>query len=85
MSKAKPLTKMDVEQYAAQYDIDEEDIPGLLSSIAIHAYEKYKQSGSRYDIDAAVGLTRQGISRTDGTHPSFTTLLNNLGVFLESV
>jgi hypothetical protein len=54
---------MDIEQFAAQYGIrdEDEDIPGLLSGLAINAYERHMQSGSTEDIDMAIGLAKQGI------------------------
>ncbi|KAN0067747.1 CHAT domain containing protein [Elaphomyces granulatus] len=70
---------MDIEQFAAQYN---EDIPDLLSALAIDAYERHRQSGGTEDIDIAIELAKQGIYRTANDNFSLIGWLNNLGIFL---
>jgi hypothetical protein len=50
---------MDIEQIVALYDIRDEDIPDLLSAMAINAYEKHVESRRTEDIDRAVGLAKE--------------------------
>ncbi|KAN0071674.1 CHAT domain containing protein [Elaphomyces granulatus] len=75
---------MDIEQFAAQYGIRNEDAPDLLSDLAICAYERHVQSGSIEDIDIAIGFAKLGIYWTANDNPSLIEWLNNLGIFLES-
>ncbi|KAN0069079.1 hypothetical protein V8E54_012708 [Elaphomyces granulatus] len=75
---------MDIEQFAAQYGIRDEDIPELLSALAIDAYVRHVQSGSTEDIDIAVGLAKQRNYRTVDDNLSLIGWLNDLGIFLES-
>jgi hypothetical protein len=55
---------MDIEQFAAQYGIRDEDIPYLLSAVAFDAYQRHVQSGSTEDINIAIRLAKQEIYRT---------------------
>ncbi|KAN0076282.1 CHAT domain containing protein [Elaphomyces granulatus] len=71
---------MDIEQIAARYGIEDEDIPNLLSAMALNAYERHVQSGSAEDIDRAVGLAKEGIYRTANDNPSLKEWLNDLGI-----
>jgi tetratricopeptide repeat protein len=72
---------MDIEQFAAQYGIRDED-PGRLSALAINAYKRHMQSGSTEDIDIAIALAKQGIYRTANDNLSLIGRLNKLGIFL---
>jgi tetratricopeptide (TPR) repeat protein len=75
---------MDIKAFAAETGIDAENIPGLLSELAISAYERYMQTGSRDDISEAIDRAKQGIYRAKDNNPLLTQWLNNLGAFLES-
>ncbi|EXM15632.1 hypothetical protein FOTG_16030 [Fusarium oxysporum f. sp. vasinfectum 25433] len=74
----------DVEAFAADNDIGREDIPHLFSKLAIGAYERYMQTGSRDDISNAIDSAKQGIDLANDSNPWLTQWLNNLGVFLET-
>jgi tetratricopeptide (TPR) repeat protein len=75
---------MDIEQYAAQYDIRDKVSVDVLAVAAIHAYEKHVQSGSTKDIDISIGLLKQGIDQTANDDSSLIGLLLMLELFLES-
>ncbi|KAH6974920.1 CHAT domain-containing protein [Ilyonectria destructans] len=70
---------MDIEAFAAQNGVNAEEIPRLFSGLAIRAYERFMQSGSRDDISKAVDLAKLGIHLANDRNPSFTEWLNNLG------
>ncbi|KAJ0125708.1 Uncharacterized protein HZ326_31184, partial [Fusarium oxysporum f. sp. albedinis] len=74
----------DIEALVADNDIGREDIPHLFSKLAIGAYERYMQTGSRDDISKAIGSAKQGIDLANDSNPWLTQWLNNLGVFLET-
>jgi tetratricopeptide (TPR) repeat protein len=74
----------DIEALVADNDIGREDIPHLFSKLAIGAYERYMQTGSRDDISKAIDSAKQGIDLANDSNPWLTQWLNNLGVFLET-
>lgn len=76
------LIEMDIEAFAAQNGVDMGQIPHLLSGLALHAYQRYVQSGKTDDISEAVDLAKLGIHRANDRNPLFTQWLSNLGVFL---
>ncbi|RKK87923.1 hypothetical protein BFJ68_g16991 [Fusarium oxysporum] len=74
----------DIEALVADNDIGREDISYLFSKLAIGAYERYMQTGSRDDISKAIDSAKQGIDLVNDSNPWLTQWLNNLGVFLET-
>ncbi|KAL5610889.1 hypothetical protein FOBRF1_007006 [Fusarium oxysporum] len=74
----------DIEALVADNDISREDISYLFSKLAIGAYERYMQTGSRDDINKAIDSAKQGIDLANDSNPWLTQWLNNLGVFLET-
>ncbi|KAK2470109.1 hypothetical protein H9L39_18257 [Fusarium oxysporum f. sp. albedinis] len=74
----------DIEALVADNDIGREDIPHLFSKLAIGAYERYMQTGSRDNISKAIDSAKQGIDLANDSNPWLTQWLNNLGVFLET-
>ncbi|KAN0086950.1 CHAT domain containing protein [Elaphomyces granulatus] len=75
---------MDIDQFAVENGIRDEDIPDLIVAMAIDAYERHVQSGSIEYIDIAIALARQGIYRTTNDNPSLIRWLYSLGIFLEN-
>ncbi|KAK4242994.1 CHAT domain-containing protein [Corynascus novoguineensis] len=71
-------------QWLVQQGVDNEHVPDLLTSFAIQAYREYEKSGSKEDIDKAVGFARASIGAGHDGDPSLIGKLNNLGVMLES-
>ncbi|CAM1503427.1 Fc.00g082030.m01.CDS01 [Cosmosporella sp. VM-42] len=75
---------MDLQQTLRQPGIDEEDMPGALSALAIQAYEEFQKTGDVSDIHFAVEVAQLGLTVNPDTSSHLTSHLNNLGVFLES-
>ncbi|KAH6883559.1 CHAT domain-containing protein [Thelonectria olida] len=75
---------MDLQQTFQQLGIDVEDMPSVLSGLAIEAYEKFQETGDVSDIHLAVEAAQLDLMIIPDTSPHLTSCLNNLGVFLES-
>ncbi|RKK88953.1 hypothetical protein BFJ71_g12653 [Fusarium oxysporum] len=78
---------MDLLQTLRQLGIGEEDMPGVLSALAVQAYEKFQKTGDASDLHFAVEAAQLGLTVIPDTSSHLNDLtghLNNLGVFLES-
>ncbi|CAM1508780.1 Fc.00g056280.m01.CDS01 [Cosmosporella sp. VM-42] len=75
---------MDLQQTLRQLGINEEEMPGVLSALAIQAYERFRETGDISAINSAVEAAQLGLTVNPDTSSHLTGDLNNLGVFLES-
>ncbi|KAH6874579.1 CHAT domain-containing protein [Thelonectria olida] len=73
---------MDLQQTFQQLGIDEEDMPSVLSGLAIEAYEKFQETGDVADIHLAVTAAQLAVSLMPDDHPDQAGCLNNLGIKL---
>ncbi|RKK88945.1 hypothetical protein BFJ71_g12645 [Fusarium oxysporum] len=73
---------MDLQKTLRQLGIDEEGMPGALSTLAIQAYEKFQKTGDVSEIHFAVKAAQLGLTVIPDTSSHLTDHLNNLGVFL---
>ncbi|KAI0595947.1 CHAT domain-containing protein [Biscogniauxia sp. FL1348] len=75
---------MSFEAVAAQYGISMEDLPDLLSTLAINKWEEYEETHDLQAINDAVRLSRAAVERTPPDDPDLAERQNELSIMLES-
>jgi hypothetical protein len=71
-------------QLVERLGVEEKEVGEMLSYVAVRAYENYRSTGTKAEINDAVESAKLAVQVTPDGHPFLAGRLNNLGVMLES-
>src|SRR6185312_11097685 len=73
---------MDIRRMVGELGINREDLPEFFAFLATRAYDRYRTSGRKNDIDIAVEFSKRSVLTMLHSDTSLPSMLSNLGIML---